>query len=564
MGNPQNTPRLPAKPIVTIWRQRTGVTVMAVLILFLCSCVTPPKKADKPAQPVRKAETQKPELRELVMPQKGAASFAAQKTYTLQMRDADIQDLLLAFSREINANIVVDPKISGRVTIDLKGVTLEQVLDVICGQLGLEYKREGNLIKVFKPSLDTRIFYVDYITTVRKGKGLATGGVGGRTTGSQQGSGYGPNTGYSSNSDQSTTGYSEVSTADESDLWKELDKGLQSIKSPEGTIIVHKSSNTILVKDYPAQIRRIAEYLELVTGSVQRQVLIEAQIVEVFLDDTFQAGIDWGYIQSLPQMSNLSWGLASKGVSPWLGYTGSTNTSQGSSGGSSSNTQVQSIPGSILVKPFGGVFRIGGPDQIVALNDIVEALSTQGDVNIISSPKISTLNNQPAIIKVAREDPYFQTTQTTVYGQSDTTTQVNFISIGVILAVTPQIGADGTITLTIHPSVTDKVGEATSVQGDKVPIVDVRETDTVVRVNNRETILFAGLMQNKTTENVIAVPLLSEIPWLGYLFKHTSREVRKTELVVMLTPKIVTNENMREIAAPELQRLEKLKQSTSK
>ena len=563
MGNLQSTPRLPAQTLLNIWQQHTGIIIFSVFMLFLCSCVTPPKKAEKTSPPVRNAETPRPDLKEIVMPQKGATLVSSQKTYTLQMRDADIQDLLLAFSREINANIVVDPKISGRVTIDLKGVTLEQVLDVICGQLNLEYKREGNLIKVFKPSLDSRIFILDYITTVRKGKGLASGGVGGRSSsGSTTGSAYGPSTGAGTGGQESSAGYSEVTTADESDLWKDLDKGLQSLKSPDGVIIVHKTSNTVLVKDYPAQIRKIAEYLEQVTGSVQRQVLIETQIIEVFLQDSFQAGIDWGYIQSLPQMSNLSWGLASNGASPWVGYPGSTN--QGSSGSSGSSGQTQSIPGAWMVKPYGGVFRIGGPDQIVALNDIIEALSTQGDVNIISSPKISTLNNQPAIIKVAREDPYFQTTQQTVYGESNTTTEVNFISIGVILAVTPQIGSDGTITLTIHPSVTDKVGEATSVRGDKVPIVDVRETDTVVRVNDRQTILFAGLMQNKVTENVIAVPLVSEIPWLGYLFKHTSREVRKTELVIMLTPKVVTSENMREIAAPELQRLEKLQQAPPK
>ena len=556
MGNPQSTPLIPGKTFLHIGHQHTGIIIFSVLMLFLCSCATPPKKAEKPSTPGPQAETLKPDLKEIVMPQKGATLVSSQKTYTLQMRDADIQDLLLAFSREINANIVVDPKISGRVTIDLKGVTLEQVLDVVCGQLNLEYRREGNLIKVFKPSLDTRIFYLDYITTVRKGKGLASGGIGGRTSTGTQGQGS-----AGAGSDQASTGYSEVSTADESDLWKEIDKGLQSLKSPDGTIIVHKTSNTVLVKDYPAQLRRIAQYLEMVTGSVQRQVLIEAQIIEVYLQDSFQAGIDWGYIQSLPQMSNLSWGLATNGASPWLGYTGSSNTNQG--GGSGTGSQTQSIPGAWMVKPFGGVFRIGGADQIVALNDIIEALSTQGDVNIISSPKISTLNNQPAIIKVAREDPYFQTTRQTVYGESNTTTEVNFISIGVVLAVTPQIGSDGTITLTIHPSVTDKVGEATSVQGDKVPIVDVRETDTVVRVNDRQTILFAGLMQNKVTEDVIAVPLVSEIPWLGYLFKHTSREVRKTELVIMLTPKVVTSENMREIAAPEQQRLEKLKQSTS-
>jgi len=556
MGNPQSTPPVSANSFFATARRHTGILIVVAGILFLCSCVTPPKKAEKSSPPQPKAETLEPELKEIVMPQKGASSFAAQKKYSLQMRDAEIQDLLLAFSREINANIVVDPKVAGRVTVDLKGVTLEQVLDVICGQLNLEYRREGNLIKVFKPALDTRIFYLDYITTVRKGKGLASGGIGGRSSTGTQGQGS-----ARAGSDQESTGYSEVSTADESDLWKDMDKGLQSLKSPDGTIIVHKTSSTVLVKDYPAQLRRIAQYMEMVTGSVQRQVLIEAQIIEVYLQDSFQAGIDWGYIQSLPQMSNLSWGLATNGASPWLGYPGSSDSSGGSSGSGSGDT-TQSIPGSWKVKPFGGIFRIGGADQIVALNDIIEALSTQGDVNIISSPKISTLNNQPAIIKVAREDPYFQTTQTTVYGQSDTTTEVNFISIGVVLAVTPQIGSDGTITLSIHPSVTDKVGEAISAQGDRVPIVDVRETDTVVRVSDRQTILFAGLMQNKVTENVLAVPLVSEIPWLGYLFKHTSREVRKTELVVMLTPKIVTSENMREIAAPEQQRLEKLQNKT--
>ena len=201
-GEPTKHPASTCKNILYhICTRHTGIIIFSVLMLFLCSCVTPPKKAEKPSPPGPKAETLKPELKEIVMPQKGATPFSSQKTYTLQMRDADIQDLLLAFSREINANIVVDPKIVGRVTIDLKGVTLEQVLDVICGQLNLEYKREGNLIKVFKPSLDTRIFFLDYITTVRKGKGLASGGVGGRSSSGTQGSAYGPSAGSTSGSD---------------------------------------------------------------------------------------------------------------------------------------------------------------------------------------------------------------------------------------------------------------------------------------------------------------------------------------------------------------------------
>ena len=193
MGNPQSTPPVSANSFFDTAQRLTGILIAAAAILFLCSCVTPPKKAEKSPAPRPKAETITPELREMVMPQKGATPSSVQRTYNLQMRDADIQDLLLAFSREINANIVVDQKISGRVTVDLKGVTLEQVLDVLCDQLNLEYRREGNLIKVFRPALDTRIFYLDYITTVRKGKGLASGGIGGRTSGTAgQGSTYGP------------------------------------------------------------------------------------------------------------------------------------------------------------------------------------------------------------------------------------------------------------------------------------------------------------------------------------------------------------------------------------
>jgi type II secretory pathway component GspD/PulD (secretin) len=143
-----------------------------------------------------------------------------------------------------------------------------------------------------------------------------------------------------------------------------------------------------------------------------------------------------------------------------------------------------------------------------------------------------------------------------VYGETNTTTEVNFLTIGVVLSVMPQISSDGTITLTIHPSVTDKTGEKTSVLGDVVPVVDVRETDTVVRLADRETIVIAGLMQNRVYENVITFPVLADIPMLGALFKHIQRETRKTELVIMLTPRIINASNMQGETAAENQRFE--------
>jgi MSHA biogenesis protein MshL len=489
------------------------------------------------------------ELKEIVLPQKGEEKDAGvQKLYTLRMRDAEIQDLLLVFSEQTGINIIVDPGISGKVTVDLKKVTLEQALDTILTPSGLQYTMKGNFIKVFKPAIETRIFYLNYVTTTRTGQGLVSGSIGGAREKEENAGKTG------SNRQAGSGGYSEVASHDETDLWGEIVKGLESLRSPEGKIHVNKSSNSVLVIDYPLYIDRIAEFLDAVNGTVQRQVLIEASIMEITLTDQYEAGINWGFIQGLPQMSNFQWGIADDGTSSWVGYPGSA-------GGGESGSESQAIPNQPTIRPFSGIFRIGMPGQAILLNDIMEALSTQGDVNILSNPRISTLNNQPAIIKVAREDVYFQTIRSTTYGESTTETNVNFLTVGIVLSVTPQISSDGIITMTIHPSITEKAGEKTSLLGDSVPIIDVRETETVARVSNEQTIVIGGLMQDKITEDVVGLPIISDIPYLGRLFKHTKREKRKTELVIMLTPRILSGEHIDEIAVSEKSRFEELRKS---
>jgi type II secretory pathway component GspD/PulD (secretin) len=204
------------------------------------------------------------------------------------------------------------------------------------------------------------------------------------------------------------------------------------------------------------------------------------------------------------------------------------------------------------------VFSIGKQGQSILMTDIVEALSTQGNVNILSKPRIATLNNQPAIIKVAREDVYFQTSRTTTFGETTTETNVNFLTVGIVLSVTPQISGDGIITMTIHPSITEKTGERTSIIGDSVPIIDVRETETVARVRNNQTVLIGGLLQDKVTENTLGLPILKDIPYLGKLFTHINRETTKTELVIMLTPRIVNDEAMQSITAQEINKFDRL------
>lgn len=487
------------------------------------------------------------ELPEIVLPQREAEEGMAPKLYTLQVREAAIQELLLAFSEQTELSIIVDPKISGKVTVDLKGVTLEQALDAILIPIGLEYKREGNFIKVFQPKMKTRIFNLDYITTVRTGRGLVSGAIGGRDTGAGQRQ-------HESAQQSASGGYSEVTSNGATDFWAEIETGLQHVKSTDGKIIVNRVSNSVLVKDYPHYIKRIAEFLATIEGSVQRQVMIQASIVEVSLAEDYEAGIDWGFIQSLPQMSNLAWGLASRDGR--TGFPGATGTD---SGGGAEGGETIEIPGHINVRPFSGVFRIGLPGQTIFLSDIVEALSTQGNVKILSNPRIATLNNQPAIIKVAREEVFFETTRTLFEQERTTESTARYVTIGIVLGVTPQIGSDGIITMSIHPSITEKVGEKISTVGDTAPIIDVRETDTVVRVRDQETILIAGLMQDKVIESLVGLPIMQDIPLLGRFFKHLRRETKKTELVIMLTPRILPGAMAGEISSAEMEKFERLR-----
>ncbi len=536
-----------------------AVTLALIISCVLWGCMTSPAPAvsdiEKTGAPEMKAAdnmtTQLPG--EIVIPQRAETDESAyddsDSLYTLQMKDADVRDFMLALADQTGMNITLDPDVSGSVTVDLKKVTLDQALETVLSPLGLEYRKKRNLIKVYKPSLNTQIFYLNYINTTRTGKGRVSGYIGSAGTGRAGGEEPGGESG--------SGGFNSVSSIGTTDLWNEITSSLNSFKSDKGKIIINKAANSVVVIDYPENIKQIERYLNAIEGAVQRQVVIEASIIQVSLDKRFEAGINWSIIQNLPQMSNVQWGFASRGTTPYIGYQGSTGESDSDSGGDSGG-ETTPIPGNIMIRPFSGVFSIGKQGQSILMTDIVEALSTQGNVNILSKPRIATLNNQPAIIKVAREDVYFQTSRTTTFGETTTETNVNFLTVGIVLSVTPQISGDGIITMTIHPSITEKTGERTSIIGDSVPIIDVRETETVARVRNNQTVLIGGLLQDKVTENTLGLPILKDIPYLGKLFTHVNRETTKTELVIMLTPRIVNDEAMQSITAQEINKFDRL------
>ena len=283
----------------------------------------------------------------------------------------------------------------------------------------------------------------------------------------------------------------------------------------------NQMAGLIFATDFPSNLDTIASFLEMVENAVSRQVVIEVKIIEVKLNDDFQAGIDWTAI---------------------LGNT---------------LTMTQSI----------GTLQ-GGFNLNVTNDDftaVIQALSQHGSVNVLSSPTVSTLNNQAAVMRVGTQDVFFTTTT-----QRDSTgtivqtaTVPSTINEGVVLDVTPQISADGIITMNIHPTITERTGQATSPDGLTVPIVDIRESDTVVRVAEGDTVVLAGLISSRTLEQVNKVPILGDIPVLGNLFKRITRETRKTDMVILLTPTIMTIRTAAEYARQRIEQQEQLKAGTN-
>lgn len=544
-----------------------------ITLIGMIGCASPPKK-DRTPLPSQKVEPSKPQpppeekLKELIIPQREEAKKVPEKLYSFFARDSNIQDILLAFSKESEYNVVIDPELTGKVTIDLKRVTLTEALDAILFPLGWTYRIEGKFIKIMRPQMETRLFTLNYLATRRSGKReiyASTGG--GLQTGVLQGTSTTPAPSPAPAPAGSTggrTGFSDLVSVDEMDLWKEIQRGLETIifggtdeksgpSDPEKPtwaradvkgrkLIVNKSTSVILVTDYPAKLNKIASFLEAMEGSAQRQVTIQAKIFEVILSDENKEGINWKVIQGLPRLSNLSWGLTNK-----AGTTGFPGVSGGFTISDTTTGTTIDTPGTFRIRPFGGTLAIGAGD--VALSDIMQAVAEQGDVKVLSSPTISTLNNQKAIIRVGNQDVFFISGVVVAGGETVVQTfQPVTIDVGIILDVTPQIAEDGTIIMNIHPSITEKTGEKVTPDGKTTfPLLSVRETDTTVRVRDGQTIIIAGLMQDKKEEAYVGFPVLDSIPLLGGLFRYKTEKKRTAELVIMITPTLQVGKKVEDV-----------------
>jgi MSHA biogenesis protein MshL len=519
-----------------------AIAAFALLSLAL-GCANKPEPA--PETPPEKFPAPEASLEELTVPQfqeeepARLAIGSPGKLYSLRVRDGQLQDVLLALAQDSGENLVVAPEVTGTVTVNLNRVTLEQALDALLTQLDYSFRRKGRLILISKPVMETRIFSVNYISTTRKGD---------KTIVATHGSGAG--------GEQISASETRIQGTDQTDFWAEIQEGLtaiiftderpaavlrarqagvvSSMSSKDGKkLIISRMTGIIQMRDYPDKLREAARFLEQMEASSQRQVYIEARFLEATLFKEFRAGIRWDNIQR--QLLNLDI---------------STLALEWDLSGGSSATGVLGILGAPL--------SLSGAEFVLA--DLVEALETQGKVKALASPKVATLNNQTAIVKIARQDVYF----TSEISQGDVSTLQSFtpntIDVGVILDVTPQIGPDGMITMNIHPSITAEFDRVSAPDGTEFPLLRIRETDTVVRVRDGQTIIIAGLIQETEQTERIGLPCLTNLPGLQYLFGFRQEKSEKTELVILITPTVLTGKRIEEIRSEDLRRLDLLYQ----
>jgi MSHA type pilus biogenesis protein MshL len=498
----------------------------------------PPIQAKAPELP-----SELPALQSLPKPTEMEEGIFKERLYSLSYREAEIRDVLMAFSRESSYNIIVDPEVTGKVTVDLKKVTLARALDSLVRPLGLDFKQEGRFIYIVKPKIETRMYHLNYLAVVRSGSSVVsgTGGAGASTT---------TTSGGTSTSSTGSQVVSQVKSEEVSNLWGDIEgrdkdgklddkvkTGIRALLSEKGSVAVNKMASVLMVTDFSKNLDIIEKFLQQVERSVSRQVIIEAQILEVTLNDRFQLGIDWRF---LPQMTNAGFGWTSN-----QNLSGTTSTIPSSWGVPAATTGLAA--------------------GIATLNftSMLDALSQQGHVNVISSPRVSTLNNQKSIIKAATEEVYFEISiATSTGGPPIITATPRNVTIGVILNVTPQIDADGNILLDIQPSVTEEITRRTQAVGfsgdtpllTEAPVVSVRQAQTVARVRDGQTIVIAGLIRERKRNLDTGVPGLMEIPLLGYLFRSTQEIKEKSELVILITPKLHGDSQVLDFTRQDLER----------
>ena len=479
--------------------------------------------------------------------------------FDLAVNNAPASQVFMAIVSGTRYSMVVHPGVKDSISVNLRDVTVFEALDTIREVYGYEYKMQGNRILIEPISLQTRVYQVNYLMSQRKGKTevrVTSGAISDSTSNTGTTAQPSPTTGTGTTTTALES--SRISTSSNNDFWAEIDAALRAIVGKEGgrNVVMSPQAGVIVVRALPAELRGVSEFLKTMQIVVERQVMLEAKIIEVQLSDSHQTGVNWAAFGQGAN-SRVAGGVLGPGGILTPNGTISAFTSRNPDGSVSSSSLLSSnpaAPGSITAGTGIPGTLFGLAFQTSNFAALVSFLETQGNLQVLSSPRIATLNNQKAVLKVGTDEFFVTniTTNTTTTGttstQSPTITVSPFFS-GVALDVTPQIDENNQIILHIHPSVSSviektKVIDLGTAGNFRLPLASstISESDTIVRVSNTNIVAIGGLMKETTTRDSSGVPVLGTLPIVGNLFSSKSRSVTKSELVILLKPTVIEND----------------------
>ena len=500
---------------------------------------------------------------------------AKEQTYTIVVSDVPVKEILFALARESKMNVDIHPAISGNVTLNAVDQTLPAILERLGKQVDLRYKIENNVLTI-SPDLPTlKTYKVNYVnmdrdttSSIGVASEIASTGAAASTDSSSSSS-----TGNSGNSSTTTvksnarnkfwdslsenvriilkSTKTQTANAEEraaraealrisqedrikqveaasragsgaEKLFQEAFKSQPSNLESKDEVIINPSAGTLTVMATERQHGFIQQYLDTVMASALRQVLIEATIVEVALNDTYQFGIDWKLVAGDFTFNQLLSGQPK------------------STSGSLDNNQ----------------FLVGYSSK--NLTAALRALQTFGNTRVLSSPKMMAINNQTAILKVVDNLVYFTIQESVIQNTGNgnptkaTTSTPHTVPVGIVMSVTPQISENGGVTLIVRPTITRSVGDGVedpANPGSFIPEIQVREMESVLQVGSGQTVVLGGLMSDVVTKDNKGVPVISKIPVLGKLFQSNNDSTTKSELVIFLRPTVISKASLE---SPEL------------
>lgn len=506
------------------------------------------------------------------------------KRYDFDLQSGNITDVLRALVKGTDIGLVIDPGISSTQIpiMDLKNATLKEILSYILPPLKLKYNWRGNNLHVFRDPLLTRYFNLNYLSSSRKGKRQVSFSTrSGGTSGSSGGSGGAGSTGGMSGGSGGSGGSgagggggqnqstNEITTEYENSVWNTFIDSLKvlvfgSMKIDTGTesgaggasekiksfayadesgkkLLISPETGIVVVTAYQDDVDKIAEFIEKYEGSSQRQVWIEAKIIEVNLNKAYQMGIDWGAVTD----SDYAFGTLESKRSlfmPGLGFT----------------------PGSVETQSLGessaGAFQFAVSNNLIDV--MLDAISRQGNLKVLASPRISTLNNEKAVIRVVREEAFFnlqtQISQGIGGNVAAPTINVSVVPVGIIMDILPQISEDGEILLSVNPDISELLEiRRFEVQGALAtqPVIDRRSIDTTAKLKNGQSLVIAGIIKERKNQVLKGVPFLYKVPLLGNLFRRTEQQLVKTELVIFITPRVHAGKTAEQLTEAEMRRI---------